>query len=86
MIKVKNLDAADAWQVYHGGNTAAPETEYLVLNDTDATADAADRWSDEAPTSSVFTLGDADEVNTNTENYIAYLWRSVQGFSTSRLF
>ena len=81
MIIVKNRDAADAWQVYHGANTAAPETDYLVLNTNAVTVDAADRWSDEAPTSSVFTLGDADEVNTNTEDYIAYLFAEKQGFS-----
>jgi len=81
LIIVKNLDESDAWQVYHGGNTAAPETDYLVLNTTAATVDAADRWSDEAPTSSVFTLGDAVEVNTNTEDYIAYCFADVQGFS-----
>jgi hypothetical protein len=78
MIIVKNLDAADDWQIYHAGNTAAPETDYLVLNET---ADAADRWSDEAPTSSVFTLGDADEVNTDTEDYIAYCFAEKQGYS-----
>ena len=81
LIIVKNRSANDAWQVYHGANTAAPETDYLVLNTTAATADAADRWSDEAPTSSVFTLGDGVEVNTNTENYIAYCFADVQGFS-----
>ena len=81
MIIVKNRDAADAWQIYHAGNTSAPETDYMVLDTTAATADAADRWSDEAPTSSVFTLGDADEVNTDTENYIAYCFAEKQGFS-----
>jgi hypothetical protein len=53
----------------------------MVLNTTAATADNADRWSDEAPTSSVFTLGDGAEVNTNTENYIAYCFAEKQGFS-----
>ena len=81
MIVVKNRDAADAWQVYHAGNTAAPETDYMVLDTTAATADAVDRWSDEAPTSSVFTLGDGAEVNTNTENYIAHCFAEKQGFS-----
>ena len=81
MIIVKNRDATDAWQVYHGANTAAPETDYLVLDTNAATVDAADRWSDEAPTSSVFTLGDGDEVNTNTETYIAYCFAEKQGFS-----
>jgi hypothetical protein len=81
VIIVKNRDANDAWQVYHGANTSAPETDYMVLNTATATADAADRWSDEAPTSSVFTLGDGAEVNTNTENYIAYCFAEKQGFS-----
>ena len=81
MIVVKNRDAADAWQIYHGANTSAPETDYMVLDTTAATADAADRWSDEAPTSSVFTLGDGAEVNTDTENYIAYCFAEKQGFS-----
>jgi hypothetical protein len=81
MIIVKNRDAADAWQMYHGANTSAPETDYLVLNDSAATADAVDRWSDEAPTSSVFTLGDGAEVNTDTENYIAYCFAPKQGYS-----
>jgi len=81
LIMVKNRDAADSWQVYHSANTSAPETDYLVLDTNVATADAADRWSDEAPTSSVFTLGDGAEVNTNTENYIAYCFAEKQGFS-----
>ena len=81
MIIVKNRDANDDWQVYHAGNTSAPETDYLVLNEEDATADNADRWSDEAPTSSVFTLGDGAEVNTDTEDYIAYAFAEKQGFS-----
>jgi hypothetical protein len=82
LIIVKNRDQdGDGWQVYHGANTAAPETDYMVLNTNAVTADAADRWSDEAPTSSVFTLGDGAEVNTNTEDYIAYCFAEKQGFS-----
>ncbi len=81
LIIVKNTDQADAWQVYHAGNTSAPETDYMVLNTDAATSDAADRWNDTAPTSSVFTIGDAVEVNTDDENYIAYCFHSVDGFS-----
>jgi hypothetical protein len=81
MIIVKNRDAADAWQVYHQSNTSAPETDYLVLNDTAATADSATRWNDTAPTSSVFSIGNGVEVNTNTEAYIAYVFAEVEGYS-----
>jgi len=81
LIIIKNLDAADAWQVYHGANTTAPETDYLVLNSTAATADNINRWNDTAPTSVLFSLGDGAEVNTNTEDYIAYCYAPKQGYS-----
>jgi hypothetical protein len=81
MFIVKNRDAADAWQVYHAANTAAPETDYLVLNTTAATADAADRWNDTLPTSTVFSIGNGVEVNTNTEKYVAYCFAPISGFS-----
>jgi hypothetical protein len=81
MIIVKNRDAADAWQVYHAANTANPETDYLVLNTTAATADNANRWNDTLPTSTVFSIGDGVEVNTNTEDYVAYCFAEVEGFS-----
>jgi hypothetical protein len=81
MIIVKNRDAADAWQVYHAANTASPETDYLVLNTFAATADNVNRWNDTAPTLSVFSLGDGAEVNTDTEDYVAYCFAEVEGFS-----
>ena len=79
MIIVKNRDAADAWQVYHSGVASDAETDYLVLNTTAAVVDNADRWNDTAPTASVFSIGNGAEVNTNTEDYIAYCFRSIAG-------
>ena len=38
-IIVKNRGAATSWRVYHHKNTAAPETDHLKLDTTDATAD-----------------------------------------------
>jgi hypothetical protein len=81
MVIVKNRDAADAWQVYHAANTANPETDYLVLNTTAATADAADRWNDTLPTSTVFSIGNGVEVNTSTEKYVAYCFAQIAGYS-----
>ena len=69
------------WRLYHAGNTSAPETDYLVLNDTSATTDAANAWNDTAPTSSVFTLGDGETPNNDGTTYITYLWAEKQGFS-----
>jgi hypothetical protein len=81
MIIVKNRDATDAWQVYHAANTAAPETDYLVLNTDAGSADSATRWNDTLPTSTVFSIGNGVEVNTNTEKYVAYCFAEVEGFS-----
>jgi hypothetical protein len=80
-IMIKNRDEADDWAVYHSANTAAPETDYLVLNETDATADDATYWNDTAPTSSVFTVATAHNVNADAEKYMAYCFTSIQGYS-----
>ena len=81
VIMVKNLTEAYGWNVYHHKNTSAPETDVLSLDTTAATYDTANSWSDEAPTSSVFTLGGGNGVNKNTNAMIAYLWSEKQGFS-----
>ncbi len=73
-IMVKNRDAADDWYVYHSGNTANPETDYLVLNTTAATVDSAGAWNDTAPTSTQFTVGTDDNVNASGEDYVAYIF------------
>ena len=80
-IIIKNRDVADAWAVYHSANTAAPETDYLILDTTAATADDAAWWNDTAPTSSVFTVNTAHNVNADAERYIAYCFTSIQGYS-----
>ena len=74
MIIVKNLGVTDPWAVYHRANTAAPQTDYLVLNTDAATADSDTFWNDTAPTSSVFTVGTNHSVNANNENYVAYVF------------
>jgi len=81
LIIIKNRDEADDWAVYHSANTAAPETDYLVLNETDATADDATYWNDTAPTSSVFTVTTAHNVNADAETYMAFCFKSIQGYS-----
>jgi hypothetical protein len=88
VIIIKNRDQGSGynWRVYHHKNTSAPETDRLNLNDTNATHDDASYWSDEAPTSSVFTLGTDSSLNGNTDAHVAYLWSEKQGFSKSGSF
>ena len=80
-IICRNIDSAKDWCVYHHKNTSAPETDLLVLNTTAATSDSNDKWSDEAPTSSVFTVGDSSQLNASGNTSIGYLWSEKQGFS-----
>jgi len=81
VIIIKNRDEADSWAVYHSANTGAPETDYLILDTSAATADDATYWNDTAPTSSVFTVATAHNVNADTEKYMAYCFTSIQGYS-----
>jgi hypothetical protein len=78
-IIVKRLDTTSDWQVYHRANTANPETDYLVLNSTAATADSNTRWNDTLPTDSVFTVGTEATVNASGGTYVAYLFAHDDG-------
>ena len=69
------------WNVYHSANTSAPETEIITLNGTGATSDSNIYWNDTAPTSSVFSLGTAGQVNYSSDDYVAYCFTSIKGFS-----
>ena len=80
LIIIKCRDASQSWVVYHHKNTAAPETDFLILNDTDATADHVNRWNDTAPTSTLITLGDENQSN-GSQTYVAYAFTGKQGYS-----
>jgi len=67
------------WVVYHHKNTSAPETDYLVLNAQDATADNVDKFADLAPGVSYATIGGDDNISSNT--MLLYSFAEVQGYS-----
>ena len=81
MMIIKNRDVGDPWAVYHGANTAAPATDYLILDTSAATADSATMWADTAPTDSVFTVHDSHQVNADGEKYVAYVFADIEGYS-----
>ena len=81
VIIVKNRDDTNNWNVYHHKNTSAPETDFLILDSTNATADGAGKWNDTAPTTSVFTIGSSLSTNTSGDNLIAYCFAEVEGYS-----
>ena len=76
LILIKGRNVAENWVVYSRNDA----TDHLHLNTTDATADEDGFFNDTAPTSSVFTVGDEDEVN-GSYNYIAYLFATLAGVS-----
>ena len=78
MIWVKNRGATASWAVYHKdvGNNKA-----LVLDQTGASFNA-NWWNSTTPTDSLFYIGgDEATVNTSSNNYIAYLFASLDGVS-----
>ncbi len=83
-IIVKNLDDSQDWSVYHVGTDAtAPENYYLSLNKTDSRGanSSSDKWSNIAPTSSVFTLGSSSSVNKGNDDHTAHCFAPVEGYS-----
>ncbi len=82
MVKERGGDTGH-WRVYHHHalNKTNPEDYQGILNLANAWADDNTMWNDTAPTSSVFTLGSAGDINDTDDTYIAYLWRSIEGYS-----
>lgn len=83
IITKERTNDAGSWYVYHNAalNKTDPETDFGQLQGTDAWADNIVVWNDTVPTSTQFTVGTDDDVNGNTDTYVAYLWRSIEGFS-----
>ena len=78
---VKGRTIATSWVAYHHEQDSSPEDGYLVLNLTDDFWDTV-VWNDTAPTSSVFSLGGSGySSNNSSENYVAYCFAEVEGYS-----
>ena len=79
MIILKGRHESNNWMVYHHKNTSSPETDYLMLDDTAATADYP-VWNDTAPTSSVFTCGTWSGFDAGG-TMVAYCFAEKKGYS-----
>ena len=79
MIAKKTSAAGGAWFVYLTG--AVPATNYMKLNEAEATALSSSIWNNTEPTSSVFSLGTSSDVNGDGITYVSYLFAEKQGFS-----
>ena len=75
-ILFKNRGANVQWSVYYGD-----PTDYLVLDKTDTTADNSNRFNDTSPTSTVFSVGGTNNVNADSNTYVAYCFAPIKGYS-----
>jgi len=85
-IIVKRRDSGSSWTTLSNGAGQSGPTAYGKLNSTDGYASATDRWNDTAPTSSLFTLGNAANVNASGGTFVAYVFCDVTGFFKAGLY
>jgi Tfp pilus assembly protein FimT len=78
LIIIKDRSDSSNWLVY---TEPSANTHTLFLNRDVAKEDDATLYNDTTPTSSVFSLGAHNDVNENNDNYIAYCFTSVKGYS-----
>ena len=79
MVMVKDRTDTANWAVYH---SAIGTGKYLELNTSDAvTTDSVQFPSVTSTVIGVGVQGDGSITNTNTDNYIAYCFASVDGYS-----
>jgi hypothetical protein len=78
MIITKQLTSASSWGLYHvkTGNNVG-----LIINETGAGNSGIGYWNDTSPTSSVFSIGTDGVCNAVGEDFIAYCFAEVQGYS-----
>ena len=77
MIIVKNLTDARSWGVYHASLGA---TQGIDLDGTGAAGSASTYWNNTAPTTSVFSIGTANNTGA-AQTYVAYCFAEKTGFS-----
>ena len=79
MVILKNRDGAYFWPIYHAG-VAAPATTYLEF-DTVIAQTGETHWNSTAPTSTVFSVNTQLSVNNLSDEYIAYCFAEIEGYS-----
>lgn len=77
IVKGRN-QASTNWAVY---SSSISNTLTLYLNATLGQSSGASYWNSTTPTSSVFTVGNNSDTNTDTYTYVAYLFATCAGVS-----
>src|SRR6056300_1828101 len=82
MIIIKDRSAVKNWTVYHIG---VGNNKDILLDVTNA-ENTSTAWNNTTPTSSVFSIGTLGNVNTSSNNYIAYCFAEKKGLSKFRSY
>ena len=78
MILIRRRDDAGDWTSYH---SVLGDEKFMRLNSTNGVGDQATYFNDTTPTSTVFTVGNAGDVNTSSGTHVAYCFTDIQGYS-----
>jgi hypothetical protein len=78
MVIAKYRGGVGSWAVYH---SALGATNWLLLNSTQAQTTSAQEWNNTAPTSTVFTVGNASSNSNQAGTNIAYCFAAIAGYS-----
>ena len=78
VLFVKTRTSADHWAIYH---RSVGNTKILYLNLTNSPATSSNYWNNTTPTSTVFSIGNDNKTGKSGDNYVAYCWHEVPGYS-----
>jgi hypothetical protein len=78
MVIFKKLNGTSAWSVYH---KSLGNGYFINLQDTGGSTLSSTFLNNTSPSSSLITLGDADNGNTSGATYVAYCFAEKKGFS-----
>ena len=79
LIITKSRSNSSNWGVYH---SSIGSTQYLLLNSTSAAQTSSSPWNNTAPTSTVYSIGDASFSNVSGYTYVGYAFAPVVGYSS----
>ena len=77
-VIIKRLDTASNWAVYH---ESIGNTKRLYLDGSAGSASSSNWWNNTSPTSTTVSVGTDAGHNGSTDDYVAYCWTNVPGFS-----
>ena len=75
---MKKTSSTSAWSMYH---ESIGNTKFMTMNATSDATTSSTVFNNTSPTSSVFSVGTADNGNASGQTYIGYFFAEKKGFS-----